>query len=127
MLTLASALSFCLSLLERDVWRENATLVTQGYQNGRRGQTEMGESGFIRSHSDLKTGSAWVAAGGRVDGRDLFVTSRAAAAEPSPGVNYAWGGRLECGLGARPAVVVLSLFLKKGAELQSLSFVDRAW
>lgn len=45
MLTLASALSFCFSLLERDVWRENATLVTRGYQDGGRGQTEMGERG----------------------------------------------------------------------------------
>lgn len=73
----------------------------------------MGESRFIRSHSDLKTGSAWVAAGGRVDGRDLFVTSRAAAAVPSPGVNCAWGGRLECGLGARPAATSVPPFQER--------------
>lgn len=56
----------------------------------------------------------------------FFVTSRAAAAEASPGVSYAWGGRLECGLGARQARCHVPQMLRKGAELQSLSFVDRA-
>lgn len=59
------------------------------------------------SHSDLKTGSAWVAAVARVTG-EIFVTSRAAAAaESSPAVNCGTGREAGMWAGCQPAAASL--------------------
>lgn len=91
-----------------------------GLSEPREGTDIAGGSSFVGSHSDLKTGSAWVAAVGRVMG-GIFVTSWAAAAEPSPAGNCGigreagmWAGcQARCSLPPMPST-------RKGAELQSL-------